>query len=165
MHKLKHGDRVTCEIDGTKIDDARISVDRDGDYFICHNKKSCNGSRRPDNMFDYKYFWMFTPECPEISGVTNLTVIPRTLDDLMVGDEILDSGQNKLRVLARIENLVAISRINIPYASTLWHDIETLKGLGYTTVQSIEEHIEEPIEELTMEEVCKRLGKQVKIKK
>lgn len=35
--KFKHGQRVTCEIEGEKIDDARISITRNGDVYLCQN--------------------------------------------------------------------------------------------------------------------------------
>lgn len=155
--KLKHGDRVTCEIGGTKIDNAVISVDRDGTHYICQNKEA---GARAENILGYKYSWAFNPEDPEDDSVTNLTVIPRTLDDLMVGD-VVEHREGKSTVLARTENIVALSCLGNPNAYGAHRTIQEMKESGYTLVQSTEE----PIEELTMEEVCKRLGKQVKIKK
>lgn len=158
MHKLKHGDRVTCEILGKKIDDARISVDTNGKHFICQNKED---GARAENILGYKYSWSFNPEGPEPGSVTNLTAIPRTLDDLMAGDEVENGDGDRQKVLARVENLVALSCLGNHNSFGAFRTIQEMKESSYTLVQPIEESIEE----LTMEEVCKRLGKQVKIKK
>ena len=36
---FKHNQKVTCEIDGKKITDAKISIDKDGTPYICQNEK------------------------------------------------------------------------------------------------------------------------------
>lgn len=56
-HQFKHGDKVTCEIEGRKIKDAKISKDNEYSYdstFICQNIIS--GSK-PIEIFEYKYGW------------------------------------------------------------------------------------------------------------
>jgi len=52
--ELEHGLPVICEIEGFLIEDAKISIDSDGEYFICQNKK--NGSMAEDKL-GYPYSW------------------------------------------------------------------------------------------------------------
>jgi len=51
---FKHGDKVTCCIKNIEIKDGKISINRDGDMFICQDLKK--GSFIKD-MFGYKYSW------------------------------------------------------------------------------------------------------------
>jgi hypothetical protein len=53
---FKTGDRVTCKINGIEITDAKISVDTDGDLYICQNVQ--NGIDAQDKL-GYKYSWFF----------------------------------------------------------------------------------------------------------
>jgi len=39
----KHGQRVSCKINGVFTDDAKISVDKQGDMVVCHNISIING--------------------------------------------------------------------------------------------------------------------------
>lgn len=55
LKDLKHGTRVTCEIEGTKIDDAKIAIENER-YFICQNLEE--GSEVEDKL-GYKYSWLF----------------------------------------------------------------------------------------------------------
>ena len=90
--KFKHGQRVTCEIDGVKIDDAKISIDKDGEVFICQNKYDGD---EPEDKLGYKYGWKITYKKVEFfdgkESVKNLQFLPRTLDDLEEGDIVVDS--------------------------------------------------------------------------
>ena len=49
-----NNDRVTCTIEGTKITDARISIDEDGRPFICQNERD---GADAENKLGYKYSW------------------------------------------------------------------------------------------------------------
>jgi hypothetical protein len=50
---FRHGDKVTCIMDGTVITDAKISVN-DGMFFICQNHR--NGDAAAD-LLGYKHSW------------------------------------------------------------------------------------------------------------
>lgn len=59
----KHGDWITCEINGVKIKNARVSVDNYDqrterwDMFICHNSRQRQGSLAENKLgFNYSYF-------------------------------------------------------------------------------------------------------------
>lgn len=61
---FKHGDRVTCSIEGVKIDDAKISEDDRGNFYICQNKKRGDSA---NDLLGYDYSWTIS-----ISGAVNL---------------------------------------------------------------------------------------------
>lgn len=79
--KFKHGQRVTCEIEGKKIDDAKIIIDSDGSIFICHKKK-CGFITAA--KFGYKYsFCIFADKDGVLNNrVTNLKFLPRTKEKI-----------------------------------------------------------------------------------
>ena len=52
--QLKHGMRVKCEINGVKIEDAKLSIDQYGCVYICQNKED---DADTTNMLGYKYSW------------------------------------------------------------------------------------------------------------
>ncbi len=61
---LRSGDRITCTIQGVKIDDAKIffrddpSEGRDVSVWICHNNPHVCGDRSPDKL-GYIHSWQF----------------------------------------------------------------------------------------------------------
>ncbi len=54
----KHGDRVTVTIGGEDITDAKISISKGGDIYVCHNDKNFNGAGAEDKL-GYEYSWGF----------------------------------------------------------------------------------------------------------
>jgi hypothetical protein len=78
--QFTHGQRVTCEIQGKKVTDARISIDEDGTPYICQNE--INGLNT-DTKLGYKYSWRLTEDFTHLS-VTNLK--PLTLAEKDIGD-------------------------------------------------------------------------------
>jgi hypothetical protein len=163
--KFKHNDRVTCEIDGTKITDARISIDKDGTPFICQNEKIGMGTY---DKLGYKYSWSLKKDftshlSAENIQVTNLRPFEKTWDTLEVGDEIVDKGGSIRTVLGICGRVIFVSYPNDK--DSCLSGGYTKKGLiarGFTIVSP---KVEEEVEELTMEELCKELGRTVKIKK
>ena len=151
MTKFKHGDRVTCEIEGEYIDDARISIDMDGTIYLCQSD-FLTFSDNADNTFGHsdssivsRYFDYYKVKLKE-----------KTLDDLEVGDILVGEYGSK-KVLA-ICGLVYF----LSFENTF-----TECGCGYT-IQEIREDFtlkqeEEKTEELTMAELEKELGRKVKI--
>ena len=56
---FKHGERVTCYIQGKFIEDAMVSINETGEVFICQNKKC--GQPASDKL-GYKCSWaIFQP--------------------------------------------------------------------------------------------------------
>lgn len=156
MTTFKHGCRVTCEINGTKITDARISIDEDGTPYICQDIKSGNPV---DDKLGYKYSWELDKDFTRYS-VTNLKLAgPKQLEDIEVGDVLLESGK-EYPVLMR-SGVVSIHEYEdargIKCASAPM-TIDELKHKGYTIKQ------EEPVK-MTVAQVAEKLGHEVEIVK
>jgi hypothetical protein len=54
--ELYHGMEVTCQIYDTYIDNAKISINENGDIYICQNKIDDNIA---DNTLEYNYSWQY----------------------------------------------------------------------------------------------------------
>jgi len=154
---LKHNQKVTCKIEGEKITDAKISIDEYGTLYICQNKK--DGSSADDKL-GYRYSWKLNKDFTDC-GVTNLKPLNKTIRDVEIGDIIIDSEGDERMLLDVRERIVGLA---------FSHDFENFSG--FSTFEELEEdgyklkdEPEEEVEELTMEELCKELGREVKIKK
>lgn len=53
--QLRHGMRVTCTIEGTKIDDAKISIDKKKNIYICQDHKDGNFT---EDKLGYQHSWI-----------------------------------------------------------------------------------------------------------
>lgn len=148
---FKHGDRVKCTIDGTDIDEARISIDKDGTPFICQNETPGDSA---EDMFEYKYSWKLD------DNVTNLRSAKKSFDCPKIGDEYVFEGRNSRFVLGVAGRVIFLSSFldkdSFAYGTTKERLIEE----GCTIVQ--DEPNEEPAE-MTLEEIQKLVGKKVKI--
>lgn len=153
---FKHGDRVKCTIKGTEIDDARISIDKDGTPFICQHRK--RGLYAEDTL-GYRFSWMLSKEF-EDRGVTNLQSAEKSFDYPKIGDEYKSICGGSRFVLGVAGRVIFLSsrkdKDTFSYGTTKEH----LMKYGYTIVQ------DEPNEEsteMTLEEIEKLVGKKVKI--
>ncbi len=98
--KFNHGDYVTCEINGKKITDARISIGEDYFPYICQNV--CNGLQTKE-LFGYEYSWFLKKNFTKES-VTNLQLAEKqkSWEDLKVGDSVWDANGIECKItLAR----------------------------------------------------------------
>lgn len=153
--KFTHGQRVKCTIDGKDIVDAKISIAKDGLPFICQNFK--NGVPAKDKL-GYNFSWVLERDFTK-SSVTNLRPAEKSFDNPEVGDVYLGDGGERT-VLGVCGRAIFLSAWDNPNVSGGCRTKEELIDNGYTIKQDKEE-----AEELTMEEVCKQLGRTVKIKK
>lgn len=148
---FKHGDRVKCTIDGTDIDEARISIDKDGTPFICQNETPGDSA---EDMFEYKYSWKLD------DNVTNLRSAKKSFDSPKIGDEYIDAKGNSRFVLGVAGRVIFLSS---PLSKDDFCSIltkEQLIILGYTIAN--DKPKEEPTE-MTIEDIEKLVGKKVKI--
>ena len=161
MTKFKHGDRVTCtiEYEGAVHDttDARMSIDDNGTPFICHNNPNYDWSEA-DDMFGYPYCLRLSSDFTN-TYVTNLKLAVKKVRDADVGDEVT-SRAYLYKVIDSLPNSVLLS-LNLEYATA--GDMHSRDEL--------EEHFTfleptptPPPEEMTLEEVCRALGKDIIIK-
>lgn len=103
---------------------------------------------------DKSAMWAFTFDSVES--------VEKTWDDLAKSDIVIDEYDDEYTILIRIDDCVLVSD---PYKHTNadnWYTIHELQDEGYTIKQPIQE---EKIEELTLDQVCKELGRTVKIVK
>jgi hypothetical protein len=129
--KLKHGMRVTCEIAGTKITNAKISQDDDGEFFICQNEKD---GTITEEMFGYESCWSIGGGSEKelgYFGCTNLKPLKRDIGDIdsyLVGDVIEnDIGQEA-------EILMVCGKV---FVRSTWDAFDTASGL-YTAIEAKE---------------------------
>ena len=159
MTNFKHGDRVTCEIEGEYIDDARISIDMDGTIYLCQSD-FLTLSDNADNTFGHT-------DSSVVSGFFDYYKVKlkeKTLDDLEVGDILVAKRHfnNKAcekKVLGICGLVYFLSEIDDFGISCSNFTIQEIKE-DYTLKK--EEDQEEP-EEITMAQLEKELGRKVKI--
>ena len=154
--KYQHNQKVTCEIDGTKITDARISINDDGQPYICQNEKKGSNA---NNKLGYKYSWRLEEDFTD-GFFKNLRSTEKTFENPEVGDEYKDKDGDSRFVLGVCGRVIFLSNYNDKDHYPDGYTKEDLTKYDYTIVQ---DEPEEEIEEITIDEVCKRLGKKVKI--
>lgn len=148
-NKFKHGQRVTCEIKGDIIEDAKISIDYYGMIYICQNKMEGD---EPEDKLGYKYGWKITYKKVEFfdgkESVKNLQFHPRTIDDLEEGDVVVDTDGCEQKVLGICGNVYFLSEENeFTKVDEYYYTTQELEDNGYTLKQE-EEKLEfrEPTE-------------------
>ena len=156
MSKIKHGDRVTCEILGRHIEDARINLNHKFPT-ICQN--IIDGGEKCDHLgYNFSYSFRY------IGDIKNLKLKEKTLDDLKVGDvlvrKVVFDKSYERKVLAICGLVYVLSGVDSFTECDCGYTIEEIKDM-YTLKQ--EEEPEEEPEELTMAQLEKELGRKVKI--
>lgn len=144
-NKFKHGQRLTCEIRGKKIDDAKISIDSDGTAHICQN--IANGITAENNL-GYRMGW--TINRGEYykdgdNGITNLQFLPRTLDELEEGDIVLKTG-DEWKILGICGDVYFMSICNNFKRTGTFLTKEELEDNGYTLKQEEEGEEKESVD-------------------
>jgi hypothetical protein len=154
--KFKHNQKVTCEINGTEITDARISIDKDGTPFICQNLE--DGSEASD-LLGYKYSWKINIDFTD-EDVTNLRPTEITWETLSVGDRLGKGGYVYSIYDTSLNGKVFFTVLEGGRNAISTYSKEELQE--YFSIIQPELPKEEP-EEMTVAQVCKALGKEIKI--
>lgn len=167
--KLVTGMRVKAVIDDVVIDDAKVYVDRKDRIYICQNQK--DGSEADDKL-GYKYSWVVTGVNEDDhtsmnrSDVTNFEVVGESMENLKTGDILVPkndvekdhylvlgvfnySGEDRVAYLEIYDNSMDRGSMSLEGAKTAYY----VKG-------DIPE--EATIKEVTLEEVAKTMGIDVK---
>ncbi len=162
---FKHGQRFKATIDGTPVE-GKVSIDKDGDVFLCQNKK--DGADAHDKL-GYKYSWCFLLKDENfIDGrkdVTSLTLLDRSILDVQAGDEVVDGDGYHRMILERLNDVVFTSRrweaedskeiIEESKTTTVVPThVKELERDGYTLVQP--ETTDDTVE-VTLEEISKAM--------
>jgi len=150
MTKFKHGDRVTCEIMGKYIEDARINLNHEFPT-ICQD--IIGGGEKCDHL-GYNLTYSFR----DIDDIKNLKLKEKTLDNLEVGDILVGKYGDK-KVLGICGLVYFLSNSDQFDATDSNYTIQEIRK-RFTLKK--EEYQEEP-EELTMAELEKEMGRKVKI--
>lgn len=160
MITFKHNDKVTCKIEGVEIKDAKISINESGSPFICQNIK--NGSDAKDKL-GYRYSWILNSDFTDMS-VTDLKLAEKTWDNLEEGDVLVSKFSQELIVIGICGKAIFLGSkecaTDVIIGMAQIYTKEELINRGYTI------KIETPtpdVEEMTVEQVCKLLGKEIKI--
>ena len=129
---FKHNQKVTCEIDGKKITDARISINADGDPFICQNKK--NGSYT-ENKLGYKYSWGLNRDFTNQNVTNLLPTMIKSFDNPQEGDEYKSQTGSSRFVLGVSGRTIDLSQTDSKDSFGGTYTKEDLITRGYTIVQ------------------------------
>jgi len=135
---FKQGDKVICVKDCEKNS-------------ICA-KKGQTGFVNGDLDILTRGVWV----CSSLNNWKLINKQMKTLDNLEVGD-LLNKGDYKFKVLAVLQELVAISYHSNHTTLNCWCTLTELKKNGYTLYQKPE------VKELTVKEISEKLGYEVKI--
>ena len=156
--KLEVGKRVTAYIEDRYIDDAKLQ--KQGDHwYLCQDEEAGSSCR---DKLGYSNSWQFREEAGggysadvrdiRAKGSTNI-------EDIHVGASVVH-GSNAVMVLGICGNVVHLSKSYDRLAFDKTVTLEQLKTWGYKLVPE-----EDDTEEVTMADVCKKFGYDVKIKK
>lgn len=111
--QLKDGMRVKCTIDGTDIDDAKLSVGRYGRVYICQNEK--DGLYAKDTK-GYKYSWFLASPYGGLEDwdedVSDLHTAGKDISDIdsyEIGDVLTDDDGQERTVLGVCGKVVFLS--------------------------------------------------------
>ena len=163
MTTFKHADKVTCMItrDGTEHDitDAKISIDKEGDLYICHNNPDCDCAEA-DDMLGYPYCLWLSSNFTNYY-VTNLKLEVRSVRDADVGDIVVRDTKTYMVIDSLPNSVLALPLPQSNYSGLsefpVWCPRDHLKE-EYTFVEPT------PPQEMTLDEVCKALGRDIIIK-
>jgi len=149
---MKHNQKVTCEISGTKITDARISIDKDGTPYICQNEQL---GAHTNNKLGYKYSWMLNKDFTG-ENVTNLRPFEKDWDNLQIGDEV-ELQHEKRTVLGVCGRVIFLSLVDDKDQYSGGYTKDELIEDGFTIVRDTQ-----PIIEISLQEIADLKGVDVK---
>lgn len=145
--KLHKGMRVKCEIEGQKVDDAKIQ-EWDGSYYICQNVR--RGNECPDKL-GYACSWQIGNGSSEdlyYRAVTNLRLLSTNIEYVYEGSTIQDYKGQKRKVLGICGEVVFVSNINDFNTIFTYSTKQELKIKGYILVPETPVEVEEKMIEI-----------------
>lgn len=129
--QLKHGMRVKCKVDGTRIDDGRISIDDDGKAYVCQNSIGGLGAKE---LFGYKYSWWLAEKYKDPDQwsdyVTDLESI-EGIRAVKVGDIVIGRDGWERKVVEVWENSVLLGKFDDFEAAGFAYTFEELKRCNF----------------------------------
>lgn len=162
--KFKHGQKVRCKIMGVMIEDAKISFDEDDErMWLCHNICNINFEQSYLSKYlGYKFAHYLGTE----SSLEKYVEFIQPIQDkpVKVGDIIVDKDGKKAKVLEVFENTFTMSDFCNYYVADGPFTFEEIGINGW----KIERQEEDKKIELTLDEIAKKFGydvKDIRIKK
>jgi len=149
--QFRHGDRVTCTINGKEVTDARISINKKekGGYkrFLCQNVDDGGYSKYCNEMFGYTKTRVLH-EYFTNGEVSNLRLAEKSWETLKEGDLIFDKDGDEAKVLGVVGKIVFRScrKAKSNNWDTIvcgYNHIEELKRAGWTLTNPKEEPSDE----------------------
>ena len=138
---FKEGMSISCEINGIKIDNAKLHLE-DGSWYICHNVEDEDECCSLENSWGYKCNFEICDDWTEGDyNVTNIQPKHRTIDDLECGDYVVDESGWKRKCLGVCGEVYAMSsnwKKTVDNSDKIdggWWTIYQLKKCGYTLCQ------------------------------
>jgi len=147
--QFQHGDHVTCTINGMEVTDARISINKNDEPFICQNESEGGEERYCEDMLGYKLARRLHKNFePYDNRVSNLRLFEKSWETLKEGDSIFNEKGNESKVLGVLGKLVFKSftkgnGINWDTGYCGGYHIEELKRNGWTLTNPKEEPSDE----------------------
>jgi hypothetical protein len=154
-----HGQKVTCKIRGIYVEDAMISITRNGIH-ICQNVVESNALWDSKNKLGYEYS-IGIDESYYSPIVTELRPQIRNYDFIEIGDEI-NNKKDTRTILGICGKVILLSNPKNKNEFDKGFTIEQLKTNNYKMVQV---KPTKTIKTLTLRQVCNELGRTIKIKK
>lgn len=133
-----HNQKVlSCEIDGTKITNAKISIDEDGWVYICQNE--IDGSSAGDNL-GYEYSWrtLYKDEYFKEGRccVTNLILDTKPTWETLKKGDVLEGEDGEITVLETLGEVIFCHHSDDEEQEPFTYSITELKSRGYTIKDS-----------------------------
>lgn len=157
-----NGVRVKAETPSLKIIEWEITVENNN-VFILHNNREAMGNDADDAKW-YKYSWRLLFSSDSDNHLTKEINILETIEEFTEWEEVYVSDESVDDALNDKYKMIYIC------TSSSWkHIVQWVSQYNeksdrfYSYKYTVKIPKEEPVEDMTMEQVCKALGKKIKI--
>ena len=158
-----NGVRVKAETPSLKIIEWEITVENNN-VFILHNNREAMGNDADDAKW-YKYSWRLLFSSDSDNHLTKEINILETIEEFTEWEEIYVSDESVDDALNDKYKMIYICTSNSWKHIVQWPSAYNNQSYRWFYLFKYIAKIpkEEPVEEMTMEQVCKALGKKIKI--
>lgn len=105
IKQLKHGQKIKFDFGGYFVDDAKISINKDGNIFICNNVMSVFNA---DDNLGYKHTYILYDANWDKNYLPELLFTVGNLEKLEVGDILVNDKGYERNTLAILNNTVVL---------------------------------------------------------
>lgn len=158
-----NGVRVKAETPSLKIIEWEITVENNN-VFILHNNREAMGNDADDAKW-YKYSWRLLFSSDSDNHLTKEINILETIEEFTEWEEVYvsdESVDDALKHTCKQVYIYTLKNWNHIVQHPYYYNSQSYVWFySYKYIAKIPK--EEPVEEMTMEQVCKALGKKIKI--